>query len=95
MASRRSQFPQVVIGRDSDSEESLSDEEEEFVEEEDDEEVEEVEEEEEDEEVETKDEEKTQEGLSEDNKGKAPITISLKKVCKVRIFLSHFIIFVF
>lgn len=73
--SRRMKFPQVVIERDSDTEESSS-EDVEDVESEEDEQVEEEEEE-------TKKEEKIQVGLSENSKGKAPITISLKKVCKV------------
>ncbi|KAI4306610.1 hypothetical protein L6164_029871 [Bauhinia variegata] len=73
---RRMTFPKVVIERDTDSEESSSDEEEE------DEAVEE-EEEEEEERVESKVTEETQVGSDAKRKGKAPITISLKKVCKV------------
>lgn len=71
---RRMKFPQVVIERDSDTEESSSEEDE--VEDQEDEQVEE-------EEAKAKEEEKKQVGLSANNKGKAPITISLKKVCKV------------
>lgn len=87
--SRRLKFPQVVIERDSDTEESSEEEveDQEDVESEEDEQVEEEEEK-------SKDEEKIQVGLSEKSKGKAPITISLKKVCKVCIFpLSHFIMY--
>lgn len=79
---RRMAFPNVVIERDEDSEESSSSEEEEMEEE--------VEEEEEIEEAE-KIEEKIEGALVAKKKEKTPITISLKKVCKVRplsIFLS-------
>lgn len=84
---RRVKFPEVVIERDSDTEESSSEEE---VEDEEDEEDEQVEDED------AKIEEKTQVGFSENNKGKAPITISLKKVCKVCTFflsLHHVCVF--
>ncbi|PWA42618.1 Damaged DNA binding 2 [Artemisia annua] len=71
---RRTLFPKVVIERDTDTDESSDDEEE--LEAEND--VVESGDEEEEEEVEN-------EGSDEksDVKGKAPITISLKKVCKV------------
>ncbi|XP_062172253.1 protein DAMAGED DNA-BINDING 2 [Alnus glutinosa] len=65
----RNQFPKVVIERDSDSEPSSSEEEEEDQEEE--------------EVVESENGERKEEALDEKKKGKAPITISLKKVCKV------------
>lgn len=73
---RRLTFPKVFIERETDSEPSSSDEEEE---------EEEVEEEEEEKVVENKnvDEERMEESLEAKKKGKAPITISLKKVCKV------------
>ncbi|KAF7833767.1 protein DAMAGED DNA-BINDING 2 [Senna tora] len=74
---RRMTFPKVVIERDADSEESSSDEEEEEVEEEE-------EEEEENGVAKSEDDaEKIEVGLNAKGKGKAPITISLKKVCKV------------
>lgn len=73
---RRMTFPSVVIERDTDSEPSSSDEEEE--EEEDD-------HEEEEKVVENKNEErKMEDSLDAKKKGKTPITISLKKVCKVK-----------
>jgi DNA damage-binding protein 2 len=74
---RRLTFPKVFIERETDSEPSSSDEEEE---------EEEVEEEEEEKVVENKnvDEERMEESLEAKKKGKAPITISLKKVCKVK-----------
>lgn len=72
----RNQFPKVVIERDSDSEPSSSDEEED--EEEEDEEEEEV--------VKSENGERKEEALDDKKKGKAPITISLKKVCKVKAF---------
>ncbi|KAG4954969.1 hypothetical protein JHK87_040563 [Glycine soja] len=73
---RRTSFPKVLIERDSDSEQSSS-EEEEILEEE--------EEEEEEVGVSTANEkaEKLDLGSDANRKGKAPITISLKKVCKV------------
>lgn len=75
---RRTTFPNVVIERDTDSEPSSSDEEEE---EEDYKEVE--EEEEEGKVVDNKNAERMEESLEAKKKGKTPITISLKKVCKV------------
>ena len=71
-------FPRVVIERDTDSEESSSSSEEDEVEEA----FEEVEEEVEGEDVKGK-----EETLVPKKKNAAPITISLKKVCKVRPFL--------
>jgi len=68
----RNQFPKVVIERDSDSEPSSSEEEEEDQEEE--------------EVVESENGERKEEASDEKKKGKAPITISLKKVCKVKAF---------
>ncbi|GLT73344.1 hypothetical protein SLA2020_452110 [Shorea laevis] len=68
----RNQFPKVVIERDSDSEPSSSDEEEDQEEEDEEEEV-----------VKSENGERKEEALDEKKKGKAPITISLKKVCKV------------
>ena len=78
---RRMTFPNVVIERDTDSEPSSSDEEEE-----DHEEVEEEEEEEEEEGkvLDNKNEERMEQSLEAKKKGKTPITISLKKVCKVK-----------
>jgi hypothetical protein len=73
----RNQFPKVVIERDEDSEPSSSEEEEEDQEEE---------EEEEEEAVKSENGERKEEALDEKKKGKAPITISLKKVCKVKAF---------
>ncbi|PON60433.1 Guanine nucleotide-binding protein, beta subunit [Trema orientale] len=71
---RRTSFPSVIIDKDTDSEPSSSEEEEE----------EEVVEEEEEEEVSEKNNEKeAEEFLDPKRKGKAPICISLKKVCKV------------
>ena len=70
----------MVIERDTDFEPSSSDEEEE-----DHEEVEEEEEEEEEGKVlDYKNEERMEESLEAKKKGKTPITISLKKVCKVK-----------
>ena len=69
-------FPNVVIERDTDSESSSSDEEEEDHEE--------VEEEEEGKVLDNKNEERMEESLEAKKKGKTPITISLKKVCKVK-----------
>ncbi|KAL2664918.1 hypothetical protein AAZV13_02G190400 [Glycine max] len=72
----RTAFPKVLIERDSDSEQSSSEEEEEKLDEE---------EEEEEVGVSTANEktEKLELGSDANRKGKAPITISLKKVCKV------------
>ncbi|TKY56462.1 DAMAGED DNA-BINDING 2 [Spatholobus suberectus] len=73
--SRRTAFPKVLIERDSDSEQSSSEEEEE----------EETPEEEEEDGVTAANEktEKLEVGSDANRKGKVPITISLKKVCKV------------
>ncbi|KAM0004642.1 putative transcription factor WD40-like family [Helianthus debilis subsp. tardiflorus] len=73
---RRSSFPKVVIERDTDTDESSDEEEEEEVEND----V--VESDDEEEEVEIEDQ-KVEDDVVEDKKGKTPITISLKKVCKV------------
>ncbi|XP_010262841.1 PREDICTED: protein DAMAGED DNA-BINDING 2 [Nelumbo nucifera] len=77
LQTRRTRFPRVVIERDTDTEESSSEEEEEeetgVVDEED----------VTDNENGGKVEEKSLDALHSKNKGKAPITISLKKVCKV------------
>ncbi|OVA02680.1 WD40 repeat [Macleaya cordata] len=70
---RRSTFPRVVIERDTDSEESSSEEEEE----------EEVAEEENGGKLVEEEEEEVFDDLDAKKKGKSPITISLKKVCKV------------
>ena len=70
---RRMTFPNVVIERDTDSEPSSSDEEEED-----------HEEEEEGKVLDKKNEERMEESLEAKKKGKTPITISLKKVCKVK-----------
>ena len=75
---RRMTFPNVVIERDTDSEPSSSDEEEEDHEEE------EEEEEEEGKVLDNKNEERMEQSLEAKKKGKTPITISLKKVCKVK-----------
>lgn len=80
---RRTSFPKVLIERDSESEQSSSEEEEEeeILEEE-----EKILEEEEDDDGVTTASEKTENlevGSDANRKGKAPITISLKKVCKV------------
>ncbi|KAG2673156.1 hypothetical protein I3760_13G076700 [Carya illinoinensis] len=85
---RRTSFPKVVIERDSDSERSSSEDEEEGEEDEDNREEEEAErgeneEGEEEEALENKNRERKAEGLDAKKKGKAPITLSLKKVCKV------------
>ena len=69
----------MAIERDTDSEPSSSDEEEE-----DHEEVEEEEEEEEGKVLDNKNEERMEQSLEAKKKGKTPITISLKKVCKVK-----------
>lgn len=75
---RKTSFPAVVIERETDTEESSEEEQEED-------DVEEVSEEEEEEEESETDNGKTIEETAEADKkkGKAPITISLKKVCKV------------
>jgi len=83
---RRTSFPKVLIERDSESEQSSSEEEEEeeILEEE-----EKILEEEEDDDGVTTASEKTENlevGSDANRKGKAPITISLKKVCKVAFF---------
>lgn len=72
---RRSTFPKVIIERDADSEESSSDDEGEDSET--------LEEEQENRVAESGNAEKIEVGLDTKRKGKAPITISLKKVCKV------------
>ncbi|XP_024975547.1 protein DAMAGED DNA-BINDING 2 [Cynara cardunculus var. scolymus] len=80
---RRASFPEVVIERDTDTEESSEEEEEEEVE---DDAVELDDPEEEEEVVEVKgkeDEEGSSAAAINNKKGKSPITISLKKVCKV------------
>lgn len=87
---RRMTFPNVVIERDEDSEESSSSSSEEEQE------MNEIEEEEEEEEIvgPSKKEEEIDEKMVENKKkGKAPITISLKKVCKVSIFPLYFYLF--
>jgi DNA damage-binding protein 2 len=78
-------FPKVLIERDTDSEQSSSSDDEDELEEEDEGPPSEPEPEEEDS---TKNgyEERIEEDLSLKKKGKAPITISLKKVCKVSYF---------
>ena len=70
---RRMEFPKVIIERDSDSEQSSSDEEqeEEIVEGE--------------ESKNSENEAKNEVVLNAKRKGKAPMTISLKKVCKVSV----------
>lgn len=78
---RRVAFPRVIIERDTDSEISSSGGEEE--EEEEDDPAAEIEEEEEDPRTENENEGEIEEALDAKKKGKAPITISLKKVCKV------------
>ncbi|KAK4278575.1 hypothetical protein QN277_016405 [Acacia crassicarpa] len=80
---RRVAFPKVIIERDSDSEQSTSDEEPD--EEEDSETLEENEEEKENGIAEREDVEKVEVGFDAKGKGKgkAPISISLKKICKV------------
>lgn len=82
---RRMAFPKVLIERDTDSEQSSSSDDEDELEEEDEGPPSEPEPEEEDS---TKNgyEERIEEDLSLKKKGKAPITISLKKVCKVSYF---------
>lgn len=82
---RRMAFPKVLIERDTDSEQSSSSDDEDELEEEDEGPPSESEPEEEDS---TKNgyEERIEEDLSLKKKGKAPITISLKKVCKVSYF---------
>ena len=66
---RRTAFPKVLIERDTDSEQSSSEEEEE--------------EQEEDPPSEEENEKKIEDSNDGKKKGKATITISLKKVCKV------------
>lgn len=87
---RRASFPKVVIERDSDSEPSSSEEEEgeedEVNREEEEAERGENEEGEEEEALENKNGERKAEGLDAKKKGKAPITLSLKKVCKVKAY---------
>jgi len=80
---RRTAFPKVLIERDSESEQSSSEEEEEEELE-----VNILEEEEDDHGVPTASEktENLELGSDANRKGKAPITISLKKVCKVNFF---------
>lgn len=80
---RRMAFPKVVIERDSDTEQSSSDDEGQAEEEEGP--LSESESEEEDV-KENLVEEKSKEKCDEKKKGKATITISLKKVCKVSVF---------
>lgn len=80
---RRTAFPKVLIGRDSDSEQSSSEEEEQEQEQT----LEEEDAEEEDGVITTNEKTHKLELRSDANgKGKAPITISLKKVCKVTFF---------
>ncbi|GKV26200.1 hypothetical protein SLEP1_g35543 [Rubroshorea leprosula] len=74
---RRTSFPNVLIERDTDSERSSSDEEEEGEEEP------QSEEEEEETVLESENRKANEEASDAKKKGKAPITISLKKVCKV------------
>jgi DNA damage-binding protein 2 len=80
-------FPKVLIERDTDSEQSSSSDDEDELEEEDEGPPSEPEPEPEEEDS-TKNgyEERIEEDLSLKKKGKAPITISLKKVCKVSYF---------
>jgi DNA damage-binding protein 2 len=73
---RRTSFPKVVIERDSDSEQSSSDEEEE-----------EILEDEENGVTENAKIEKLEVGFDANRKGKTPITLTLRKVCKVTPFL--------
>lgn len=75
---RRGSFPRVIIERDTDSEESSSEEEEE--------EDAGANGEEEEAESEGENAEKAEEAMVDKKKGKAPISISLKKVCKVSLF---------
>lgn len=84
---RRMAFPRVVIERDTDTEQSSSEDEEEDQEEGPLSESEEV--------TENGREEKIEEDLDAKRKGKAPITISLKKVCKVSPFKKKLIFFFF
>ncbi|PNX79514.1 damaged DNA-binding protein [Trifolium pratense] len=76
---RRTSFPKVVIERDSDSEQSSSDEEQE----EDETLEEEQEQEEENGVIENAKIEKLEVGFDANRKGKTPITLTLRKVCKV------------
>lgn len=77
---RKMSFPKVVIERDSDSEPSSSEEDQE------EEETELVEEEEEEELPKNKKLERKEEALDAKKKGKVHITISLKRVCKVKAY---------
>ncbi|XP_057442272.1 protein DAMAGED DNA-BINDING 2 [Lotus japonicus] len=79
---RRVPFPKVVIERDTDSEQSSSEEEEEALED-DEEEALEHEQEEENGVAEIGKNEKLEVGLDANRKGKTPITLPLRKVCKV------------
>lgn len=84
---RRVPFPKVVIERDTDSEQSSSEEEEEALEDDEEEALElEHEQEEENGVAEIGKNEKLEVGLDANRKGKAPITLPLRKVCKV----THF-----
>ncbi|GLT81707.1 hypothetical protein SLE2022_001430 [Rubroshorea leprosula] len=80
---RRTSFPKVLIERDTDSERSSSDEEEEGEEEPQSEEEDDGDEEEEETVLESENRKANEEASDAKKKGKAPITISLKKVCKV------------
>jgi DNA damage-binding protein 2 len=75
---RRTSFPKVVIERDSDSEQSSSDEEEQEQE---------ILEDEENGVTENAKIEKLEVGFDANRKGKTPITLTLRKVCKVTPFL--------
>jgi DNA damage-binding protein 2 len=77
---RRTSFPKVVIERDSDSEQSSSDEEEEEQEQE-------ILEDEENGVTQNAKIEKLEVGFDANRKGKTPITLTLRKVCKVSPFL--------
>jgi DNA damage-binding protein 2 len=74
---RRTSFPKVVIERDSDSEQSSSDEEQEQ----------EILEDEENGVTENAKIEKLEVGFDANREGKTPITLTLRKVCKVTPFL--------
>jgi DNA damage-binding protein 2 len=75
---RRTSFPKVVIERDSDSEQSSSDEEEQEQE---------ILEDEENGVTENAKIEKLEVGFDANREGKTPITLTLRKVCKVTPFL--------
>jgi DNA damage-binding protein 2 len=75
---RRTSFPKVVIERDSDSEQSSSDEEEQEQE---------ILEDEENGVTQNAKIEKLEVGFDANRKGKTPITLTLRKVCKVSPFL--------